>query len=287
MAHALIGWGHQEKRYHLFPDLPPFPFEKGELHGRAVLKPLALPPINTTTTTSVETVSTVSTTITSSFINVTTATTTNKSTNLKSIEKPVLDTKESEALVAERIRIEGVISDMKKTKEATRKRKSEEVNEKETLDQNIADASQEHVSTNSDDSATAEDSTPKTGSFALFLNQLVVYASTPCKIVGFSGDRSKVTVLGKDGRVEVDVDLVEPVSCQSNENRSRLMLHNVCNDIKQTRPMPKLESLTNDERKQIMQVKEQEAERLRLIREQEAERKRLIMEQETERLRRG
>jgi len=267
MAHALIGWGHHEKRCNLLPALPPFPFEKVELVGRTVLKPLALPPTNSTTTTSVETVTNVSTTITSSTINVTTATTTKKSTNLKSIEKPVLDTKESEALVSERIRIKG----MKKIKESSRKRKSEEVNEKETIDQGIADASQEHVATVnvtsiaiSDDgvkTATAEDSTPRTGSFALFLNQLVFYASAPCKIVGFSGDRSKVTVLGKDGRVEVDADLVEPVSCQTNIAGSiffnRVMLHSDSTDTKKPSCIPKLDSLTNDEREQLKQAKEE------------------------------
>jgi len=90
MAHALIGYGHHEKRRHLFPKLPPFPFQKVKLDGRTVLEPLALPSTKSTTTTSVETVSTLSTTTTSSTISVTTATTTNKSTNRKSIKKPVL-----------------------------------------------------------------------------------------------------------------------------------------------------------------------------------------------------
>jgi len=87
MAHRLIGWGHHEKRCNLLPALPPFPFEKVELVGRTVLKPLALPPTNSTTTTSVKTVTNVSTTTTSSSINITTATTIDTTTNTTSISK--------------------------------------------------------------------------------------------------------------------------------------------------------------------------------------------------------
>jgi len=162
MAHRLIGYGHHEKRCHLFPDLPSFPFEKVEIDSHTILKPLALPPVHTTTrTTSTEAVTT-STTITSSTINVTTATTTNKSTTLKSITKPVLNSNELVALKAERVRVGSIISGMKE--ESTLKRKREEDDEE----------AQELV-VNSRAANTAIVETKSAASSSLYLNQLVMY----------------------------------------------------------------------------------------------------------------
>lgn len=94
-----------------------------------------------------------------------------------------------------------------------------------------------------------------------------------------------MTVLGKDGQVEVDVDLVTPISRQSTENHSSMKLHNVCHEIKQTRPMPKLESLTNDERNQIKQrkerMREEQAAEKRRMREEQAAENRRVREEET------
>ena len=123
MAHRLIGYGHHEKRCHLFPALPPFPFEKATgLDGRDVLKPKSLPPTNSTTTTSVETVTNISTTTTASTINIKTATTTDTTTNTSSIRMPELDADELLMLRDERIRVNGVISAMKKKGEEKKKK---------------------------------------------------------------------------------------------------------------------------------------------------------------------
>jgi len=204
MAHALIGWGHNEKRCRLLPDLPPFPFEKVQFDGRTVLKPKSLPPTNTTTSTSVETVTNISTTTTSSTINVTTATTTNKSTTLKSITKPDFENNELEALKAERARVDSVVSAKKEKKESTLKRKREEDDEEARV-----------LVVNSRAANTSVVKTKTAASSSLFLNQLVMYAFTSCRVVGLSADRSKVTVLGKDSRIEVDVVWSNPYPVSS------------------------------------------------------------------------
>jgi len=94
------------------------------------------------------------------------------------------------------------------------------------------------------------------------VDQIVMCAFTPCRIIGFNKDRSKVTIQGKAHPFEVDISRISPLTPKQKENEQV---------VKQVAEQERLKQETEQERIKRAAKQEQVAEQERLKQEAEQE----------------